>query len=312
MYSQEGHSPYGAPSAGQTVPSGPASGSGVPPPAPGGYQGSMYQGWTPGAQQEQMLNMATGAGKQMIQSGIAKYMPGMHLLWTNMKFYFAVNNRFVVGKLRVLACPFVRRPGDWARLPADQVPAGSHTPSSQTGQGGAPGGQDHDATAAAAAHAWAKPWADLNCPDLYLPSMALVTFVLLAGYARGRSHRFSPETLVDIGGHLAVVELLEVLALRLGLYLLRAPADLLELAALSGYKYVGLCMAKLVALLLTGWPSYLASTYLGAAMAFFMLKSIAYAVPHSSSGEGEGLNREIVIIGFAALHLLMFCWVAFF
>ena len=34
---------------------------------------------------------------------------------------------------------------------------------------------------------------DLNAPDLYIPLMAFITFVLLSGYVLGVSGEFTPE-----------------------------------------------------------------------------------------------------------------------
>mmetsp|Transcript_4218 Transcript_4218/g.5836 ORF Transcript_4218/g.5836 Transcript_4218/m.5836 type:complete len:294 (-) Transcript_4218:209-1090(-) len=265
------------------------------------YQDPMFQGWQPGTQQEQLLSMGVGVGARMVESGLAKYMPGAHLAWSQAKFYFAVNNKYVVAKLKVLLWPFRRQETDWVRMLADDVPSTGHTPASQNGP---PQAQS------SSTHKYAKPWADVNCPDLYLPLMAFITYVLATGFSQGRSHKFTPETLVDITSHCMVVEVMEILAMRLGVYLLQAPGSLFELTAFSSYKYVGLCIARISSLFVEGWMYYVALLYLGSAMAYFTLKSIAYAVPHSPTG--GGLNREIVILVFAVLHFIMFWWIGFF
>lgn len=42
------------------------------------------------------------------------------------------------------------------------------------------------------------PMIDENAPDLYIPLMAFITYVLVTGYAKGTSSSFTPEVLVQV------------------------------------------------------------------------------------------------------------------
>jgi len=265
-------------------------------------QDNIFQGWKVGSQQEQLLNMGMGMGAQMVQTGLAKYLPGAYVFWEQLKFYFAVNNKYVVQKLGVLLCPFRRKPEDWCRMLGEEV---ALTPSSS--QHGPRESQPQQTTSS---HKYAKPWADLNCPDLYIPLMAFITFVMATGYSKGRSHKFTPQTLVDVTSQCFVVEIMETLLLRLGVYMLQAPGSFFELGAFSSYKYVGLCISQIGGLFLQGWPFYLLLLYLGSAMTYFMLKSMANNVPHLSPG--SGMNKELAVLAFSALHFVTFLWIGFF
>lgn len=112
-------------------------------------------------------------GKQLVETQFEKYVPV-----TRLKYYFAVDNNYVVRKLILLLFPFTHRvsyalkcifqfylnfflnfvsilssPKDWS-LKYDQ---------------------DNPV----------QPRYDLNAPDLYIPTMAYITFVVLAGLVMG-------------------------------------------------------------------------------------------------------------------------------
>lgn len=44
----------------------------------------------------------------------------------------------------------------------------------------------------------ARPINDENAPDLYIPVMAFVTYILLTGYVKGTKNTFTPEVLVQV------------------------------------------------------------------------------------------------------------------
>lgn len=118
------------------------------------------------------------------------------------------------------------------------------------------------------------PRFDVNAPDLYIPTMGFITYVLVAGLALGTQNRyiahafsllfaryfkqlitdytqltmhccapirFSPELLGVQASSALVWLIMEVLAVLLSLYLVTVNTDLttIDLLAFSGYKYVG-------------------------------------------------------------------------
>ena len=44
---------------------------------------------------------------------------------------------------------------------------------------------------------WEIPKKDVNAPDLYIPLMSFITYVLLVGYCKGASNKFTPEVLIQ-------------------------------------------------------------------------------------------------------------------
>lgn len=97
-------------------------------------------------------------GQQAVQSLLMRWLPGFQFVWDTLKLYFAVDTAYVTQKLTVLAAPF--RHKDWQRKTDSR----------------------HPGTAVAAA-----PVEDVNAPDLYIPAMAFVTYVIVVGLSKGMS-----------------------------------------------------------------------------------------------------------------------------
>ncbi len=154
------------------------------------------------------------------------------------------------------------------------------------------------------------PMLDENAPDLYIPLMAFVTYVLVTGYAKGTANTFTPEVLVDVTSSCLVMQALEMAAIRLGLYLLQAPASLLDLLAVTGYKYVALNVNMLLGLNL-GPRAYLAAMlYTGLATAYFALKTFAQAVRLAGPRDlaAAPVRVELMVLGFALLQFFSVWW----
>ncbi|CAM9549133.1 unnamed protein product [Scytosiphon promiscuus] len=240
--------------------------------------------WTPDGVNAQMLNVGGSVASNFLKSNVAQYQPRMSGFWNTLKVYFTVDNRYVLNKLKVLLLSILKK--DWYRLPSeDEVKDDQGRPKFE------------------------RPVADVNAPDLYVPLMSFITFVLVTGYAKGsaaaQSHgagTFSPEVLTEVTSSCVVTQLLEVLLVRLGLYLINSPAVILDLVAYTGYKYVGLCINMTLGIFSGKTAYYLALLWTGSMTSFFMFKTMAHTVPTGSA------SREIMILGFAALQILSMWW----
>jgi hypothetical protein len=123
------------------------------------------------------------------------------------------------------------------------------------------------------------PRDDVNAPDMYLPVMSIVTYILLTGVLAGIRGNFNPEQLGMVGTKSFLVILLEFAFLKLGSYLLgiNSESQFLDLFAYSGYKFVGITVALLSESLgrLVYWTTF---WYLFAANSFFLMRSLKYVV----------------------------------
>lgn len=150
------------------------------------------------------------------------------------------------------------------------------------------------------------PVTDENAPDLYLPSMSLITYVLLAALCYGTAGHFDPEVIPDVTSKCFLTQLLEVLAIRLGFYFMQAPVAFLDLFSYTGYKYLGLCINLLVGLLASHLQMgtkayYVCFCWTASAAAYFMLKTMAHNIPLHTAAAGP--KREVVVLVVAAAQL---------
>nr|XP_027215154.1 LOW QUALITY PROTEIN: protein YIF1B-like [Penaeus vannamei] len=99
------------------------------------------------------LNMAmqygqslVGQGREYVDTELEKYVS-----MTQLKYYFAVDTRYVMKKLQLLFFPFTH--SDWSVRYNQEEPV--------------------------------QPRYEINAPDLYIPLMAVVTYILVAGLCLG-------------------------------------------------------------------------------------------------------------------------------
>jgi len=176
-------------------------------------------------------------GKEMVNKEFEKYIPV-----TKLKYYFAVDNRYVMNKLRLLFFPFAHK--DWSLKYNEDNPV--------------------------------QPRYDINAPDLYIPAMAYITYVVLAGFILGMQERFSPEQLGIQASSALAYNIVELIVYSLTLYVSNISTTLrtLDLVAFSGYKYA-IVVAILCASILFGSTGYyIALVYCGSSLAFFLLRTL--------------------------------------
>merc|ERR1712146_234681 len=97
------------------------------------------------------------------------------------------------------------------------------------------------------------PVADANAPDLYIPAMAFVTFVLAIGLVKGVAMKFTPEVMSSVATTCLTVWIAETLLMYGAVYFTLSSTAVrgvgfVDLLALGGYKFVGLVVALLAGL----------------------------------------------------------------
>ena len=156
---------------------------------------------------------------------------------------------------------------------------------------------------ASSTHKYALPKDDINAPDLYIPLMSFITYVLLVGYCKGASNKFTPEDLVNAVWRCLLLQLSECAVMKFGVSSMNANITFMDIFAYTGYKYIGLCIG-LVALVFGQAFFFLVTTVLSLSLGYFVMKTFAAIIPKNAVGI---LPREIMIVVFAGLQLLVFC-----
>lgn len=183
-----------------------------------------------------------------------------------LKHYFNVSTSYVLRKLLLVLFPWRHKP--WSR---QQRPSATGTPDSST-----------------YSYYFLPPRDDLNSPDMYIPAMAFVTYVLLSSLLAGLRGDFHTEVMGLTATAAFAVVVIEILGLKFGTYILSISNDsqLLDLVAYSGYKFVGVIVTLVVAEILNGgrgtggWAGWTVFTYTFLANAFFLVSlSFPRSVP---------------------------------
>ncbi|CAH1766993.1 6979_t:CDS:2 [Entrophospora sp. SA101] len=138
------------------------------------------------------------------------------------------------------------------------------------------------------------PREDINSPDLYIPAMAFVTYVLLTGIVAGTEDKFHPEVLGINATTGLLLVIFELLFIKIGCYLLNitSEAHLLDFLSYSGYKFIGVIITLVVSLITPLW--FVIGTFFYAAFAngFFLLRSLRYVVFPDSTNTVQVPQRK--------------------
>lgn len=208
-----------------------------------------------------------------------------------LRYYFDVNNEYVLAKLKVLLMPY--RHADWERK-------------------------------ATAAGVMAPPCLDVNAPDLYLPLMAFFSYILVVGFASVAGGKFTPEVLGLTASSGLGLLILEVLIVKIAFYTLQSPqVHFLDLCSASGYKFLGALCTLLTRTALGSMMGHVALLGTGANLGLFMAKNLRQALKQgksagftpgfvteglSSPGRAEKFKKQQYTLFFLALLQLPFLW----
>lgn len=227
---------------------------------------------------------AVMAGSDYVEKNIHRYV-NLPVL----KHHFNVSNLYVLQKIKLLLWPW--RNKSWARLvtrsETDGHPNGFRTPRE-----------------------------DVNSPDLYIPAMAFVTYIVLIGIDVGRQSKFHPEVLGLTASTATILIFFEVMFMKLCCYLLSVTTEIqwLDLIAYCGYKFVGAIFTLFVKFLVSGWAMYAAWIYTSLAMGFFLLRSLRHVMlSEGATIPGTGITparkRRVQLLFLVAALQIVFMWV---
>ncbi|KAG4099479.1 COPII-coated vesicle component Hrf1 [Neocallimastix lanati (nom. inval.)] len=226
----------------------------------------------------QLGQKAFESGAEMVNQNLNRWFNSQSL-----KKYFDVTNSFVFKKCGLVLFPF--RHKSWARIGRRNE---------QTGK------MDYS-----------PPREDINSPDLYIPVMSIVTYIVLFAIKVTTKDGFDPEVLG--GTALKVLSLLvgEVLLMKLICYLMSISADVsfLDFIAYSGYKFVGIIIVSILKGYTKAFFTYLVYSYVSIALGFFLLRSMKYFVLTDQSLSANTQRRnKIHFLFFIAIMEIVISW----
>lgn len=226
--------------------------------------------------------MAGLAGEQLADLQEKKEAVGKGI--SRVRCYFNVNNSYVLNKLMLVVFPWRHR--NWQRRQEDT--------------------DGHTAM-------FLPPRDDINAPDLYIPAMAFVTFIVVAGIYYGRTNSFTPEKLGIVASSTLAWLAVEIAVIMAGFYVLGVGAaySFFDLVAYCGYKYVGMVL-ELLAFILAGRQGYYVALLIaGLGIFFFVARTLAYVVqPEGGATQytSPSSRRMYIIPLVAALQPALMYW----
>jgi len=216
-----------------------------------------------------------GKGQEEIKRNLDKYVSISQL-----KYYFAVDTTYVTKKLSLLLFPFVHK--DWSIRFSHDEPV--------------------------------QPRFEMNAADLYIPSMAFVTYILVVGYMLGVQERFSPEKLATTASGALTALFLEILVIYLTTTVMSISSTLAkwDFLAFSMYKYVNMILCLLAGLILSRTGYYAGLLYSSASLALFLFRTLHLRIePEVHGGENHGKRKLWLISLMVIIQPLMMWWLTY-
>jgi len=217
-----------------------------------------------------IANQQFEKGREEIKKNLDKYISIGQL-----KYYFAVDTNYVGKKLGLLLFPFAQK--DWSIKYNQEEPV--------------------------------QPKYDVNAPDLYIPCMGYITYILVIGYILGLRNTFSPDNLAATASSSLVWMILELVVIYLTLTVMSINTSLTkwDILSFSCYKYVGMIVVLLIGLCLNSSLAYYISlAYVSAALVFFLLRTLKLRIePEVHGMEMHGKKKLYMMLLYAGLQPIL-------
>ena len=149
---------------------------------------------------------------------------------------------------------------------------------------------------------------------MYIPTMAFLTYVVMAGLALGTQEKFTPETLGITSSSALAWGIIELLVHIITLYVMNLDTSLryLDLLAYCSYKYVGINAALLASLVFKRLGFYTVLVYYSISLGFFLIRSLKLRVIPEGHYSATGNKRRLYFILFVAgIQPFLMWWLSY-
>lgn len=220
-------------------------------------------------------------------SGLSRWAP---FLFASLQGQFNVGHGFVLRKLMLLLCPFVKQ--------SQGTPQGFGSDGNDSPMGHQPTGSVESLKM------------DINEPDLYIPLMSYFTYCLVYCVQRGMTGEFKPEVLAATISFAMVLFFLEVVVAKMGFFVAGSQVSVLELMGTCGYKFVHVLLMVLVRIGLgSSYVYYVFFAYLAACSGFALRRFMTrFESAHMQQyGVQPSAMHSSIILGLAIAQIPL-CW----
>ncbi|KAJ5078279.1 yip1 interacting factor [Anaeramoeba ignava] len=226
---------------------------------------------------DQLAKFGLSYGARLVSKGNQVFQNNFSKNFSFLKFYFNVNNSYILNKLKIILFPF--RHENWQRIQDGNINLNL------------------------------PPRADINAPDLYIPLMSYITYILLASFASGIKNSWNPEIMGLYASIPIVIIGLEILILNLIFFLVNQISFSWFFSISScGYKFVGIDLSIIIGLLFGNVFRYITLFITSFSMAVFLMRQFkAYATNlENSLIVKNALQNRIYLIFLIELPIAWF------
>lgn len=264
------------------------------------HQQQQYQ--SPFDDGSMVMQMGMQFGTRIIDEGKGRL---SSIQTSELKKRFAVSHEFVLGKLKLLAFPFRTSFARDKNYNLSTAGGGDDSLDLMGTQGSASSDNSNNDV-----HDEGPASGDILAPDLYLPLMSLITYVVLCAFGTGlTSSQFSPSALATTVTASTTLVVFEALAIKLWRMMTSLPPPVFfDTIALFGYFYVNVCYALVARALFEAWLfplSWLLTFYFLGSFGFFLYKCLG----ETFDKDGTIPKRAIPILyGAVLVQAPLFLW----
>jgi hypothetical protein len=145
---------------------------------------------------------------------------------------------------------------------------------------------------------------DKEKTDLYIPAMAIITYVLVVSFVMGTNDKFTPDILSSIAFRGLITIIMELIVIKIGFYVLETKdhSSFLDITAYCGYKYVGIVISIIISIVFkTNLSYYLSTLYTSFTMCLFLMRTLG----------AENPKRRVFVAGVALLQIPLAFWLSY-
>ncbi|TID25517.1 hypothetical protein CANINC_002907 [Pichia inconspicua] len=232
----------------------------------------------------QFSQTAFNASQQYMQQNIGQIVSNQDI-----KYYFKVSNSYVLKKLLLILFPF--RNKSWVRQLKNDTPSNGST------------------------DVYLTPLEDVNAPDLYIPTMAFLSYIIAWALDEGMKGDFHPELLGYATTRTLAFYIMDVIMLKVSFYVLGIESrnsKMWDLVSYTGYKFVPVLFMLLFSIISPSSTilKYMFLTGLVFSYGFFLMRSLRYVVlPGGVTGPGVGGKLRLqFLFTYCILVQGLFIW----
>ncbi|KAI5954180.1 hrf1 [Candida jiufengensis] len=184
----------------------------------------------------------------------------------DIKYYFQVSNSYVFKKILLILFPFQQK--DWSRISTKETGINQYLPPSH----------------------------DINAPDLYIPIMSFITYILLWAAFQGLNGEFHPQLFGYLASQTLAFSILDVVIFKIGLYLLNcSQIKIYDIVSFAGYKYVSIIMLLVIKHTVGSYLGifyYLVVFVLIICLSVFLMRSLRFIIL-PTNGTNSTVNNNV-------------------